>query len=260
VFQCYLDDSGTSALPVLTMAGFVANLSTWEEVEPATEEIMTRYGVPVFHAKEFHATVECFTNWSRIKKKSFAQEVFLPNKMKLQAVSLSVRKAAFIEKQKTSEHLTNMSPYGFCFAAIMGNLLTNPIVGPQIQKQGISFLIETGNKNNPGIEKHFHATSKAPMFEGCLRALTFVKKGSCRAIQLADYWAFYSRRLSRDSDRFSGKFALPANFYHDIISRNFSSWEKIVRDFSGERVGNIHEMRNLDDLVAVRHGKSKPGQ
>lgn len=220
---------------------------------------MSRYEVPVFHAKEFHATCNYFSNWSRIKKRSFAQEVFLPNKKKLHAVSLSVRKAAFIEKQKITEHPTNVSPYGFCFAGIMGHLLTNPVIGPQIRKQGISFLIETGNKNNPGIEKHFHATSKMPIFDGSLRSLTFVKKDSCRAIQLADYWAFYSRRLSRDSDRFSGQFVLPANFYHDIISRNFSSWEKIVRDFSGERIGNVRDMENLDDLVTrVRKANPKP--
>jgi hypothetical protein len=64
VFRCYLDDSGTSGL--VTLAGFVAPLNVWEGIEPLANAVMDGYGVPIFHAKEFHDTKGCFARWSRI--------------------------------------------------------------------------------------------------------------------------------------------------------------------------------------------------
>jgi L-ribulose-5-phosphate 3-epimerase UlaE len=66
------------------------------------------------------------------------------------------------------------------------------------------FLVETGNNNNSEIGNFFHKMTKQPAFEGSLRSISFVTKDSCRAIQLADFFAFYSRRHMRNHHRFPG--------------------------------------------------------
>ena len=75
MFECYLDDSGTSGLPIVTMAGFLAPLKAWEELEPNWDSTLKAHNVEVLHAKEFYATKPPFKTWSRIKKASFADEL-----------------------------------------------------------------------------------------------------------------------------------------------------------------------------------------
>lgn len=194
VFSFYLDDSGTSGLPVVTMAGFIAPLAQWDVVEPATHEIMNRYEVPVFHAKEFHDTKPPFAKWSKIKKRTFVDEVFTAADGRIFGLSMTVRKSAHLAAQ-SGGMLPSMSPYGVCFSALVLRAVLDPQVGPSVRKDGVSFLVESGNKNNAELEEMFHNFSTAPAFEGALRSLTFIPKGSCRAIQIADLFAFYSRRF-----------------------------------------------------------------
>jgi len=72
------------------------------------------------------------------------------------------------------------------------------------KKDGVAFLVESGNTNNSEIEQYFHKMAKQSAFEGALRSISFIAKNSCRAIQIADFFAYYSRRYLRDHARFSG--------------------------------------------------------
>jgi hypothetical protein len=190
VFQCYLDDSGTSGLPVVTMAGFVSSLGNWEQIEPIADAIMSSYGVPVFHAKEFHSTKGTFAHWTKIKKRSFAKELFSSFKGRMHAVSATVRKSSFYEAKKRTGTMETMSPYGVCFSSIVTRILMEPQMGGLVRQNGLSFLVENGNTNNAELENHFHFMSKQKAFEGHLRSISFINKDSCRAIQLADYGRF----------------------------------------------------------------------
>lgn len=224
MFECYLDDSGTTGLPIITMAGFIAPLSQWEELEPSLDAILSAHGVDVLHTKQFHDTKGPFDGWKQIRKHSFAEELFAATHGRLFGVSVAVRKRDIAQHQRENRDLVGMSPISICFSAIMTRIVSDPQIGPHVKDQGVAFLIESGNKNNAGIQQFFHKMQKQPMFEGCLRAISIIPKASCRAIQIADFLAFYSRRLLRNHDRFSGKVALPPCPYISIIKRHGPVW------------------------------------
>lgn len=59
----------------------------------------------------------------------------------------------------------------------------------------MSFVLETGHENNPEAEEVFNNVRRLYGDAGAaLRSICFVPKESCRAIQMADLFAFYSRR------------------------------------------------------------------
>ena len=95
MFQCYLDDSGTSGLPIVTLAGFAASKDNWEELEPRLDDVLNGYGVPVFHAKEFHDTKPPFKNWKRLKKRSFADELFATSHGQIYGLSTTINRKDF---------------------------------------------------------------------------------------------------------------------------------------------------------------------
>jgi hypothetical protein len=67
-------------------------------------------------------------------------------------------------------------------------------IGRAANADGVAYVIETGNEHNVEAEEQFHAVSKLHGLEGILRSICFVGKVCCRAIQMADLVAFYSRR------------------------------------------------------------------
>jgi hypothetical protein len=74
---------------------------------------------------------------------------------------------------------------------------------------------------------------------------------SCRAVQLADYWAYYSRRTMRDHLRFEGKnIVLPANVFRDAVRKNFPVWEKGNYDFSEKAILDVQNFDSMEELIA----------
>src|SRR5262249_54903598 len=63
-----------------------------------------------------------------------------------------------------------------------------------VHEEGIKFLLEDGHDNNAQAEKEFYWIREHYKLENVLHSIGFVYKKSCRAIQLADLIAFYSRR------------------------------------------------------------------
>jgi hypothetical protein len=134
------------------------------------------------------------------------------------------------------------------FSAIMFHLATNPQIGPAIRKEGLIFLVESGNKNNAEIDQAFNNWSKRKHFSEFLKGIVFIPKTSCRAVQLADFFAYYSRRYMRDSDRFAGKLSLPMGPYLSIIREHVPVWQQIARKgFFKKDLGNIEDAPNFDD-------------
>lgn len=77
----------------------------------------------------------------------------------------------------------------------------------------------SGHKNNSEIEKRFHKASKSESYSGIARSITFASKHSCRAIQIADLSAFYSRRFSARSDQCNHKLAMSDEEIYDVVQR-----------------------------------------
>lgn len=222
---CYLDDSGTSGLPVTTLAGFVGFDANWSRLEPSLDTLMNAHGVPVFHAKEFHDTKPPFKGWSKVRKRSFAEEIFSTVAGQVRGMSMTIRRAPIVERQRSTGDLPSMSATGICFATIMMRFFQDPLLRAGTYAHGVSFIIEAGNKNEAEIALYFAQMRTQPAFQGKLHSLTFVPKTACRAIQLADYLAFYSRRHMRDQDRFSGRIAFPEPPFVSIVRRNCPLWE-----------------------------------
>jgi len=103
-------------------------------------------------------------------------------------------KKAYQDKAKRSD-LRVASQLAFAFNWMIDRVLTDPLVGKDAYEQGVAFILETGHENNPDAERCFHAVREQHKLD-MLRSISFVPKQSCRAIQVADLLAFYSRRNS----------------------------------------------------------------
>jgi hypothetical protein len=220
-----LDDSGTSGFSAVTMAGFMAHLNQWEQLEPLLDEILNSANVPVFHAKQFYDTDPPFKTWTRFRKHSFTEELFTAAHGRIHGYSMTMRKEPIERARLDSPGLARTSAIGVCFSVILNQIMTGPM-RPHILREGVSFLVESGNKNNGSIEKSFHEAAANPIFEGALRSISFVAKKQCRAIQIADFFAFYSRRLMIKHDKFAGKLALPNCPILEIMERHVPIWQK----------------------------------
>jgi hypothetical protein len=259
VFQCYLDDSGTSGLPIVTLGGFVAHTNQWEIAEPKLDAVMNRHGIEIFHAKQFHDTDPPFAGWSKVRKLSFTEEVFSASHLALAGISIGVEKEGLKRGKKLQPGaFDRMSPIGVAFASLMTRLLTNQALAAAIKQEGIAFLVETGNANSAEIEQYFDRMAKMPVFEGVLRSISMVPKSHSRAIQLADFFVFYSRRRLRNEFRFHpGKnIALPPCPYLEIIHSHGPIFQQIARGVpksTGAIMGK--DIKNLSDLTALTRTK-----
>jgi hypothetical protein len=226
---------------------------------------MRRYDVPALHTKEFHDTDGVFKKWSKAKKQTFAEELFSLGRSQIFGLSASLQKQGYAESRAraaTTQYpgVVMVSPYGACFSSILASLILDPkLAAPLIRKRGLAFLVESGNKNNAEIEWHFSQCAKAQWTEGALRSISFVAKDSCRAIQLADFYAFYSRRHMSAQKR--GQFThAHASPYYKIIHRHVRVWEVIIwGDPFGEFIGK-HDKLPLASDVKFWWGDGKGGQ
>jgi hypothetical protein len=146
VFQCYLDDSGTSGLPIVTMAGFVAAMQHWETLEPTLDSILNRDEISVLHAKEFHDIKPPFQGWTKDKKQGLADELFTASHGLLYGLSVSVRKQEFEKAKKEQGKWNTMSAIGVCFSTIMTKIVTDPNIAQQFKAKEFRF------SSRPAIE------------------------------------------------------------------------------------------------------------
>jgi hypothetical protein len=138
----------------------------------------------------------------------------------------------------------------------MTRIITDRQIAPLVDKHGISFLVESGNNNNSEIEQFFQRMSKQPAFGGALRSISFVAKNSCRAIQLADFFAFYSRRHMRNADRFSGQLYLPLIAYLQIIQERVPVWQDAAFNIPVDNLGRVEDIDGINAFRDLAKPKS----
>jgi hypothetical protein len=241
-------------MPIVTLGGFFGFMDQWERVEPLVDAVMNRNGVSVFHAKEFQDTKAPFDGWSRTRKLSFTEEVFTAAHGAIAGIAVGVEKDGLKQGRKMQPRaFDRMSPIGVAFATIMTRLVTHPSIAPAIKVHGVSFLLESGNNNNAEIEQYFHRMAKMSAFEGTLRSISMIPKAHCRAIQLADFVVFYSRRLLRNEYRFRGKnIILPDCPYLETMRKHGPVFRQLahgVPKSTGAMMGE--DVKTLADLAAL---------
>lgn len=251
VMACYLDDSDTVGSSVATIAGYIASAENWKRLEDHLDEVCKRYGVGILHAKEFHDTKGDFKNWSALKKMRFIDDLYANAKLITFGISSSCSKAwSEIKKQHKAHAQTSL--YRLMFSNVVLTLTFNNPLAAHIRGQGISFLVESGHNNNADIEQYFHKVRTQKNYEGCLKSLSFVSKDSSRAIQLADFLAFHSRRHAALYAA-RGSLIVPKNKILHRIQTKVPHLETIA-----DKITDFRKIGSMDDFIEMMKSGKNP--
>jgi hypothetical protein len=112
-------------------------------------------------------------------------------------------------------------------------------IGRVANAEGVALIPECGHENNPEAEKEFDVVRKLHKVEHILHSISFVPKESCRAIQLADLLAFYSRRdgVAMEKARREGRDSYDIDMMIKIITENLPHRGFVATDFGPEAEG-----------------------
>jgi len=191
----YLDDSDSDQSSVITIAGYAGLASAWNIVEEHLEGVCAKYDVEILHAMKFVGTKGSFKDWKWAKKIGFVEELYSGPTNQLIGLSFSGAKS-FKTIKEQHKVFASSSLFEHEFVRLVGFLTRFHPNAAAIRREGLSFVIETGHKNNKGIQKWFDNASENGDLKGVLRSLTFVAKDSCRAIQISDFLAYHARQWS----------------------------------------------------------------
>jgi hypothetical protein len=216
MLACYLDDSDATISKVETIAGYVAQEDGWRRFEAQAEAICDEFKVDLIRGRNLDCRDKCFKDWKLPKVERFLDRIGTAMRGNvLFGISRSIAKEHYKFFRRgalklDAEHkrvFGSLSGYGFCFGNISHDLRAMNEqfgVSEQIKAEGITFMLESGSKNNPDILRYVDKECR----HGNLHAnttVTEVDKRSCRAIQIADLYAFYSRRRMNKFSRFEGR-------------------------------------------------------
>jgi hypothetical protein len=235
VLTCYLDDSGKDPQNrVTTIAGYIARDTGWAAYEAAVEPIFEEYRVKILHAKELRDTDGDFFGWPVLKKQSFVARLCLARAPHLMmGMSMSAMKSKYEQRAAESDRKRTVTPYTFCFNVVLDWIMRDIRIGGSASTEGVALILECGHENNPEAEDQFYEIRKLHKIEDILRSISFVPKDNCRAIQLADLLAFYSRRDSNALIRakMKGDDKYPIEVMMRIIAEGLPHRALVAADF-----------------------------
>ncbi len=222
VFTCYLDDSYTDGGSVVTLGGYFALTENWKKFEREMPRIYDSYGIKVLHSKDLHGTKRAFRGWTVAKKKNLVQDLFIvARSLDVIGVSYSVQRSLTKQVKATHKLGSQTSDLGILFGMASAGVCANEGLIQVPGERDVSFVVEAGNDNNAGILTNFNK-QKARENDPVPRAksLSFVKKQDCYAIQLADFWAFYSRRAVTKmlQDNFQNEENLVGSYFDTVAN------------------------------------------
>ncbi len=197
VLVCYLDDSGTDPQSsIVTLGGYVAPDDQWAQFERAVEPIFAKYGVEVFHAVDLEKSDGVFAGWSILKKQSFVAQIcsaMVPH-VPL-GVSMSALKTMYQTRAAESGRKRTVTPFTFCANGLVDWMMTDVRLDGAARAEGFAFIFEAGSLHNAEALQHLNSLRELyPDLAAALKSIIFVSKTNCRAIQMADLFAYYSRR------------------------------------------------------------------
>jgi Protein of unknown function (DUF3800) len=244
VLVCYLDDSGKDPQnSITTIAGYAATEEQWRAFEVEVEPVFADYRVKVLHATDLHSSDGEFKGWSVLRKEAFVARLCrMLSHHVLLGVSASALKSKYQSRAAESGRKRTVKPYTFCSNQIIDWLLTDVGVGRIANTEGTAFVIECGHEHNKEVEQNFFAIRKLHHLENILLSINFVPKENCRAIQMADLFAFYSRRhgvaMERASPQDRARIQRTPGRMLDIITE--SVWHRafVSTDFGPQAAGS----------------------
>lgn len=197
-YTAYLDDSYQEGASIVTLAGYLAPTTEWVRFEDCAKGVFDDFSVQTLHSKDFRSGRKCFKDWPRDKKILFIEAIVsCLQGLEVCAISTSVTKGLSKSFKRASKKNSGSSPLGIAFGQVAYKCCEGSGLPLLKKERKVHFVIEAGNKNNAQIARDFKERKKKGGLKNA-RSLSFEPKTSCRAIQLADFWAFYSRRLATD--------------------------------------------------------------
>lgn len=246
---CYLDDSDAHTASVITVAGYVAGSDAWRQFETEANALCDLFKVDVIHARELEGGKGCFKGWSVTKKIEFMVrlgEIMQPKL--LFGISRSVIKDVYKARKMGRKKDASLSAYGFAFETVVFALTQAGEFGTsaEVQANGVAYMVEAGNLNNPDLQRYINQEVKTGKLHKAT-SITFIDKGSCRAVQLADLHAFFSRRKANKHCKSKGRLILmPDPLFHHIerrLTHHTAVIEDPYRTATVQRTGENFEVR-----------------
>jgi hypothetical protein len=238
VLVCYLDDSGKDPQnPITTIAGYIARDTEWEGFEAVVQKWFTEFNVNVLHAKQLHDTDGDFKGWTVLRKQAFVARICQTRVPYLMmGLSMSALKGTYEVRAGESGRKRTVTPYTFCFNVLIDWILRDIQIGRAANMEGVALILECGHENNLEAEQEFHVVRKLHNIEHLLHSISFVPKERCRAIQLADLLAFYSRRdgVAHEKATREGRETYPIETMLKIITEGLPHRGFVATDFGPE--------------------------
>lgn len=258
VLVCYLDDSGKDREnPITTIAGYVAREDAWQAFEAEVNPICDSKGVQVLHAMELHRTESYFEGWTILQKQAFIARLGqVASRHLMMGLSMSALKGSYQDharhRASGEKPRQTVTPYAFCFEAIIDWLLTDIRIGRAVNTEGVAVILECGHENNGQAEKEFYWIQEKHKLHNVLRSISFVPKTACRAIQYADLLAYYSRRdgVKILNAQKSGNESYERDMMLKIISENVPHRAFVATGF--------HDRPHDEKLGRPRPSKTRP--
>lgn len=196
VLVCYLDDSDTELGRNLALAGYYAQAESWLRFEDEVAPIFAAYGVDVLRGKDIVDGKGSFKGWRLNKKIEFTDAVFsVLSEHVVEGVASCVEKKWFKRERESRPEFKNVSPLGLALSSTIASITFKapiPVVDPM--KDGIRLFIESGHRNNGNLDRIFAGLMKDTSLIPPNSSIMMIDKRSCRAIQVADMLAFFSRK------------------------------------------------------------------
>ena len=235
MLACYLDDSGSDDQnPIVTVAGYIARDTEWKVFETEVEQWFSEYRIGILHSMKLHNTDGDFKGWTVLRKQTFVARLCRTlSRRAIMGLTASAHKSNYQRDADNSGRKRTITPYSFCFNLVVDWILTGVLTGRASHDEGVALILECGHPNNAEAEQLFYEIRERHGLSQVLRSISFVPKDICRAIQMADLLAFYSRRnsVSEYEARRRGEDSYKIDTMNKIIIENLPHRGMTALDF-----------------------------
>jgi hypothetical protein len=197
VLQSYLDDSGTNddRLPVVTVSGFVADNTLWDDFEAKWSKFLGDFDLPRFHAAPFLARRRPFDKWSDEKYEN-AKDIVCDILSRYQWIGIgtAVSRTAFMEWRDSIGRYIDPDPYYLCLDNCLRYLIRGVrnafsddgmaiYVDEDKGREKLGYRLSEWNETRLRGDPGYHADPNRSI------STRYASSYSCRPLQAADILA-----------------------------------------------------------------------
>jgi uncharacterized protein DUF3800 len=201
----YMDESGDHdpsgkqpGSEIAVIAGYVATKDQWLKFELRWKNVLKKFGVQVFHAKECAHRKNEFCGWADEKRNDFhVQLTRVINENILVGIGGVVLLSDYNSVLPEWAKREVKHPYYFCFAVMMRTL--RQFRERFLPTEPIDFVFDRKKSFEGVLSDMFnHLRDNSPNHRGRLGSVSFRAKDEVIQLQAADYLAYEVRRYAAD--------------------------------------------------------------